>query len=102
MPDFASQIAKIEAGILTPVMKVGNLSSKRDLSDVRDVARGYRLLMKKGKAGEAYNVCSGKAHSIKSVLKILISLSKKKIREKTDEKKPDPPKFLFWWEIIQR
>ncbi len=90
MPDFASQIAKIEAGILPPVIKVGNLSSRRDLSDVRDVVRGYRLLMKKGKAGEAYNVCSGKARSIKSVLKTLISLSKKEIRERSDEKKTRP------------
>jgi GDP-4-dehydro-6-deoxy-D-mannose reductase len=90
VPDFASQIAKIEAGILPPVIKVGNLSSRRDISDVRDVVRAYRLLMKKGKAGEAYNICSGKAQSIKRVLKTLISLSKKKIREKTDEKKNRP------------
>ncbi len=90
VPDFASQIAKIEAGILPPVMEVGNLSSRRDISDVRDVARAYRLLMKKGKAGEAYNICSGKAQSIKRVLKTLISLSRKKIREKTDEKKNRP------------
>lgn len=90
VPDFASQIAKIEAGILPPVMKVGNLSSKRDISDVRDIVRGYRLLMKKGKAGEAYNICSGEAYSIKSVLKTLVSLSKRKIRVKTDEKKNRP------------
>ena len=90
VPDFASQIAKIEAGILPPVMKVGNLSSKRDISDVRDIVRGYRLLMKKGKAGKAYNICSGEAYSIKSVLKILVSLSKKKIKVKTDEKKNRP------------
>jgi len=90
VPDFASQIAKIEAGILPPVMKVGNLSSKRDISDVRDIVRGYWLLMKKGKAGEAYNICSGEAYSIKSVLKILVSLSKKKIKVKTDEEKNRP------------
>ena len=90
VPDFASQIAKIEAGILPPVMKVGNLSSKRDISDVRDIVKGYQLLMKKGKAGEAYNICSGKAYSIKNVLKVLISLSKKKIRVGVDEKKNRP------------
>ncbi len=90
VPDFASQIAKIEAGVLPPAMKVGNLSSMRDISDVRDIVRGYQLLMKKGKAGEAYNICSGKAHSIKNLLKILISLSKIKIRVKTDEKKNRP------------
>jgi GDP-4-dehydro-6-deoxy-D-mannose reductase len=90
VPDFASQIAKIEAGILPPVMKVGNLSSKRDISDVRDIVRGYYLLMKKGKAGEAYNICSGKAYSIQNVLKVLLSLSKKKIKIKADEKRNRP------------
>ncbi|MFQ6031730.1 MAG: GDP-mannose 4,6-dehydratase [Candidatus Zixiibacteriota bacterium] len=88
--DFASQVAKIEAGILPPVMKVGNLLSKRDISDVRDIVKGYRLLMKKGKPGEAYNICSGKAYSIKEVLRILICFSKKKIRVKIDEKKNRP------------
>jgi GDP-4-dehydro-6-deoxy-D-mannose reductase len=90
VPDFASQVARIEAGILPPVMKVGNLSSKRDLSDVRDIVRGYQLLMKRGKAGEAYNICSGKAYSIKNLLNILISLSKRKIRVKTDKKRNRP------------
>jgi GDP-4-dehydro-6-deoxy-D-mannose reductase len=90
VPDFASQIAKIEADILPPVMKVGNLSSKRDLSDVRDIVRGYQLLMKEGKAGEAYNICSGKAYSIKNVLKGLLSLSKKKIRVRMNEKMNRP------------
>jgi GDP-4-dehydro-6-deoxy-D-mannose reductase len=90
VPDFASQIAQIEAGILPPIMKVGSLSSKRDISDVRDITRGYWLLMKRGKAGEAYNICSGKAHSIKNVLKTLISLSKSKIKVKADAKKNRP------------
>jgi GDP-4-dehydro-6-deoxy-D-mannose reductase len=90
VPDFASQIAKIEAGILPPVMKVGDLSSKRDISDVRDIVTGYRLLMKKGKTGEAYNICSGKAYSIKNVLEVLISLSKKKIKVKLDQKRRRP------------
>jgi GDP-4-dehydro-6-deoxy-D-mannose reductase len=94
VPDFASQIAKIEAGILPPVMKVGNLSSKRDLSDVRDIVRGYQLLMKKGKDGEAYNICSGKGYSIKNVLKVLISLSKKKIRVRMDEKRARPAEIF--------
>jgi len=94
VPDFASQIAKIEARILPPVMKVGQLSSKRDISDVRDIVRGYQLLMKKGITGEAYNICSGKASSIKNVLKTLLSLSKSKIKVKTDEKKSRPAEIF--------
>jgi len=90
VPDFASQIAKIEAGILPSVIKVGNLSSKRDISDVRDIVRGYQFLMKKGKVGEVYNICSGKAYSIQNVLKVLLSLSKKKIKVKINEKQNRP------------
>jgi GDP-4-dehydro-6-deoxy-D-mannose reductase len=90
IPDFVSQIAKIEKGLLPPVLKVGNLSTKRDISDVRDVVKAYVALMSKGKQGEAYNVCSQQAHSIINLVKILLSLSKKKIRVEVDEKRNRP------------
>ncbi|MCK4223920.1 MAG: GDP-mannose 4,6-dehydratase [candidate division Zixibacteria bacterium] len=90
IPDFASQIAEIEAGQLPPILKVGNLSTKRDISDVRDVVRAYVSLMGKGKAGEAYNICSQEAYSIRNVLKILLTLSKKKIKVGVDEAKNRP------------
>jgi len=90
IPDFASQIAKIEKGGSPPVLKAGNLSTKRDISDVRDVVGAYVSLMEKGKAGEAYNICSQKAYSIRNVLRILLSLSNKKIRVEIDEKRNRP------------
>ena len=69
---------------------MGNLSTKRDISDVRDVVRAYVSLMGKGKAGEAYNICSQEAYSIRNVLKILLTLSKKKIGVEKDEVKNRP------------
>ena len=90
IPDFASQIAQIEAGLLPSVLKVGNLSSKRDISDVRDVVRAYASLMRKGKAGQAYNICSQRAYSIKNLLNTLRSLSKRKIKVEVDEEKNRP------------
>jgi len=90
IPDFASQIAQIERALLPPTLKVGNLSTKRDISDVRDVVGAYVYLMEKGKAGDAYNVCSGQAYSIRNVLNILLSLSKKKIRVAVDKKRNRP------------
>jgi GDP-4-dehydro-6-deoxy-D-mannose reductase len=69
---------------------VGNLSTKRDISDVRDVVRAYLSLMRKGRAGEAYNICSQEAYTIRNVLKISLSLSKKKIRVEVDQKKNRP------------
>jgi len=90
IPDFASQIAQIEAGLLPPVIKVGNLSSRRDLSDVRDVVRAYASLMRRGKPGRAYNICSRQAYRIRDVLKSLLALSKKRIKVEVDKDKYRP------------
>jgi len=75
---FAKQIVEIEKGKKDPVIFTGNLESKRDYSDVRDVVNAYWLATEKCKFGEPYNICSGKAWSIKSVLDFLISKSTKK------------------------
>ena len=49
-------------------MSVGDLSNKRDLSDVRDIVRGYYFLARKGEPGEVYHLCSGHAVSLRSIL----------------------------------
>ncbi len=85
VPDFAKQVAEIELGIKKPVMSVGDLSTKRDLSDVRDIVRGYRLISENGKPGRIYQLCSGKAVAISSVLKTLTGFSSKKINIKIDK-----------------
>lgn len=90
IPDFASQIAQIEAGLLPPVIKVGDLSSRRDVSDVRDVVRAYVSLMRRGKPGQAYNICSQEAYRIRDVLKSLLALSKQKITVEVDKDKYRP------------
>jgi len=79
IPDFCSQVAEIEAGGLKPVMRVGNLESYRDISDVRDIVRGYKLLADKGEPGEAFNLCSGKAEKIQDLLKYVLGKSSTKI-----------------------
>lgn len=72
-PAFARQVAEIEAGLREPLLRVGNLEARRDLTDVRDVVRAYRLLMQRGAAGAVYNVCSGAAHAIGDVLAMLVA-----------------------------
>ncbi len=74
-PDFAYQIAQIEAGLQEPVMRVGSLSAERDFSDVRDVMRAYALIMAQGTPGEAYNIASGITHTVQHLLDILLSFS---------------------------
>jgi len=73
--DFAKQIAEAEAGKAPPVLRVGNLTARRDFSDVRDIVRGYALALEQGEPGEVYNLGSEQAHSIQQVLDILLSLS---------------------------
>lgn len=85
IPSFAKQIAMIEAGMQPAIIQVGDLSTRRDFSDVRDIVRGYRLLAEKGKPGEAYQLCSGKAVSVQKVLDTLLSLSSTKIRVHVDK-----------------
>jgi len=82
--NFARQIAEAEAGMRKPVLMVGNLDAKRDFVDVRDVVRAYWLLLEKGAPGEAYNVATGKAWSIRQVVDILRGLSTVPIRVQTD------------------
>ncbi|MFZ5980567.1 MAG: GDP-mannose 4,6-dehydratase [Candidatus Zixiibacteriota bacterium] len=84
IPAFARQVALIEAGKQGPVVEVGDLSPRRDLSDVRDIVRGYRLIAEKGASGEVFHLCSGKTVSIQKVLDTLLKLSTRTIKVKTD------------------
>ena len=82
---FAKKIVEIEKGQREPVLPVGNLESKRDFTDVRDVVRAYDSLMEKGEAGEVYNIGSGVSHKISEILEMLLSLTKVKIEVKVEQ-----------------
>jgi GDP-4-dehydro-6-deoxy-D-mannose reductase len=79
-PDFASQVAGIEAGAGAPELRVGNLSGRRDFTDVRDVARGYRDALERGVAGRAYNLCSGRSVPIGDILGFFVDRARVTIR----------------------
>lgn len=87
---FAQQIAKIEAGLQEPFIKVGNLDAKRDFTDVRDTVRAYQMLLEKGIPGEVYNICSGTTISIKDLLNKLLAKSQKKIEIQLDPERLRP------------
>jgi GDP-4-dehydro-6-deoxy-D-mannose reductase len=84
---LARQVAEIEAGLRPPTIAVGNLDVQRDFSDVRDIVRGYHLLLEKGEPGDVYQLCSGRPVSIESIVKILRSFTSKPIRVVVDESK---------------
>jgi len=84
VPAFASQIARIEAGLQEPVMKVGNLEAARDFADVRDIVRAYQLAVTQGEPGEVYNLASGRPHSVQELLETLLSYSQAQIRVERD------------------
>jgi GDP-4-dehydro-6-deoxy-D-mannose reductase len=87
--DFCKQVAEILAG-KEPVVYVGNLTAARDFTDVRDVVRAYSLLIQHGIPGEIYNIGSGNAIPIQTVLDEVIRLSGVEVSIKHDPKKFRP------------
>jgi GDP-4-dehydro-6-deoxy-D-mannose reductase len=81
---FARRIADIEAGRWEAEIAVGNLNARRDLTDVRDTIRAYRLILERGASGRAYNVCSGHATSIGDLLDMLLARARVPIRVRVD------------------
>jgi GDP-4-dehydro-6-deoxy-D-mannose reductase len=75
LPTFAAQLAAIARGEAEPLLKVGNLSARRDFLHVDDGVSAYRLLAERGAPGEVYNIASGEAVSIAEALALLIRIS---------------------------
>lgn len=74
VPALAMQVAEAVASG-ADALYTGNLEPKRDITDVRDVVRAYRLLIERGEPGEAYNVCSGESVSIREVAERLLRIA---------------------------
>lgn len=83
-PGIAQQIARVERGAQEPVIRVGNLATERDLLDIRDVVRAYASLMESGEPDTIYNVASGIARPVRSVLDTLLARSRVPIRIEPD------------------
>jgi len=86
IPAFCRKIVAAGKSCGKKSVTVGNLAAKRDISDVRDIVRGYRLLAEKGKSGEVYQLCSGRAFGIGDLLNRLISFSDISIKVVRDQK----------------
>lgn len=89
-PSFAKQIVEIERGLRPPVLKLGNMSTRRDFTDVRDMCRAYILAVQKGEPGEVYNIGSGQARSVRELLDVMLAHSSIKVTEEYDSSKMRP------------
>lgn len=90
IPSFCRQVADIEAGRVEPILRVGNLSARRDFTDVRDVVRAYTALIERGHNGEFYNVGSGETTSIQAVLDVLLEHARVPIKVQVDSSRYRP------------
>jgi GDP-4-dehydro-6-deoxy-D-mannose reductase len=93
IPSFAMQIARIEAGLQPPILKVGNLEAERDFLDVRDVAAAYALAVAKSgeiAPGTILNIASGVPRRIRSILDGLMVLSRVPVSTQIDSARMRP------------
>ncbi|MEO0106508.1 MAG: GDP-mannose 4,6-dehydratase [candidate division WOR-3 bacterium] len=83
---IAQKVVEIMRKKTEPVITVGNLQTKRDFVDVRDVVKGYWEIVNKGTPGQVYNICSGNAYSINEVIKIFSEIAKVNLKIKQSPK----------------
>jgi GDP-4-dehydro-6-deoxy-D-mannose reductase len=94
---LARQVAEIEQGMRPPVIEVGNPKIARDFSDVRDIVRGYTLLLEQGRAGEVYQLCSGRAIAVGAIIDSLIAKARRPIEVRIDPAKARPGETQVLW-----
>jgi len=80
LPTLVGQLAKIEAGELPPVIKLGNLDAARDFTDVRDVVRAYPKLLHEGENGEVYNLASGRGVTVRELAEQVTARARLEVR----------------------
>lgn len=88
--NLAKQIVEVEKGLKPPVLYVGDLSSVRDWSDVRDVIKAYWLVTEMGTPGEVYNIGSGIGREVREMLDMLLGMSNVDIEVEVDHARLRP------------
>jgi len=88
--NLAKQIVEVEKGLKPPILYVGDLSSVRDWSDVRDVIKAYWLVTEMGTPGEVYNIGSGIGREVKEMLDMLLGMSNVDIEVEVDHARLRP------------
>ena len=94
--DFTKRTVEIEKGI-SPRLLVGNISTKRAITDVRDLVIALELLSLKGEAGEVYNVSGEKAYLVSDIIEIIKKNTHVKIEVEVDSRllRPTDEPIIF-------
>lgn len=90
LSNFARQVAGIRRGTRSATIAVGNLDVKRDFLDVRDVCDAYVVLLKKGRSGETYNVCTGQSYRIGDMLRQMCDIANVQVSFRIDSARLRP------------
>jgi GDP-4-dehydro-6-deoxy-D-mannose reductase len=95
--DFVRQLVRIQKGLQSPIIEVGNLQPQRAFLDVSDTVRGFYLAAMKGKRGESYNLCAARTYRIQEILQTAIRLAgvKAEIRPVARLMRPSDEKIIF-------
>ena len=95
--DLTQRVARIEAGQIPPVLKVGNQDTWRAITDVRDLASALELLAEKGEAGGVYNISGGRTYQIREQVERVVAAARVPIAVETDPAllRPSDEKVIF-------
>jgi GDP-4-dehydro-6-deoxy-D-mannose reductase len=96
VPALAQRIARAEAEGGDEIA-VGSLEPVREINDVRDIVRAYRLLVERGTPGDVYNVCSGHGYSVREIVERLLAMATRPLRIAVDPalvRPVDVPSFV--------
>ena len=95
--DLTQRVARIEAGQIPPVLKVGNQDTWRAITDVRDLASALELLAEKGEAGGVYNISGGRTYRIRELVERVVAAARVPIAVETDPAllRPSDEKVIF-------
>lgn len=85
--DFAKQIAEAELGQREVTLKVGNLSVRRDFTDVRDMVRAYTMALAYCLPGEVYNICSGRVYALSEIVEVYLRMARVEIEVEEEEER---------------
>lgn len=94
---FAKQLVAIKNNCVEPVLMTGDTTIVRDFVDVRDVVRAYDELLKRGRSGQIYNICSGRGVTLKHVIERMADILGVSVTQKVDANlvRPNDNKKIF-------